>query len=90
MNKMTTQRKRGESVVQAPLGQLEQALIDEFVRGRGYDPLTLTELPAEQRKTLLKEASVYASGKLAEVEARSHFLDEIHDGIPGIPKTGLE
>lgn len=73
-----------------PLGRLEQALIDEFVRARGHDPLKLAGLPEDQRKSLLRDASVYASGKLMEVEARSHFLDEIHDGIPGVPKTGLD
>ena len=73
-----------------PLGQLERALIDEFVRARGYDPLKLADLPEEERERLLRDASVYASGKLTEVEARSHFLDEIHDGIPGIPNTGLD
>lgn len=78
------------SPVEAPLGELERALIDEFVRARGYDPLKLADLPEEERKTLLKDASVYASGKLMEVEARSHFLDEIHDGVPGVHKAGLD
>ena len=78
------------SPVEAPLGQLERALIDEFVRARGYDPLRLADLPGEERERLLKEASVYASGRLTEVESRSRFLDEIHDGVPGVAKTGLE
>jgi hypothetical protein len=60
------------------LGQLEQALIEAFVRGRGYDPLRLADLPEQERNALLKEASTYASGKLVEIEARSHFFDEIH------------
>ncbi len=77
------------SPVEAPLGQLERALIDEFVRARGYDSLKLADLPEEQRKPLLTEASVYASARLTEIESRSHFLDEIHDGVPGLSKTGL-
>ena len=77
-------------VLQAPLGQLERALIDEYVRARGYDPLSLAELPEQQREALLRDASVHASARLAEVESRSHFLDEIHDGVPGISKTGLD
>lgn len=67
-------------LTESPLARLERALIDEFVRKRGYDPLTLADLPEGERVSLLKDASVYASGKLMEVEARSHFLDEIHDG----------
>jgi len=58
---------------------LERSLIDEFVRARGHDPRNLMDLSDEERQRLLKEASVYASGRLMEVEARSHFLDEIHD-----------
>jgi hypothetical protein len=72
---------------EAPLGELERSLIDEFVRARGYDPNKLAELTEHDRHKLLADASVYASGKLVEVEARSRFLDEIHDGTPGISKT---
>jgi hypothetical protein len=71
------------SPLQAPLGQLELALIDEFVRGRGYDPAHLSDLPEEERDTLLREASVYASGRLTEVESRSHFIHEVYDGAGG-------
>ncbi len=38
----------------------------------------LDALPEEQRMHLLQEASVYAAGKLTEVEARVHFVREIH------------
>ena len=76
--------------LEAPLGQLERSLIDEFISARGYDPTKLPDLPEHEREKLLADASVYASGKLMEVEARSHFLDEIHDGTPGVPKTGLD
>jgi hypothetical protein len=76
--------------LETPLGQLERALIDQFVRARGYDPNKLADLPEHERETLLADASVYASGKLMEVEARSHFLDDIHDGTPGVLKTGLD
>jgi hypothetical protein len=66
----------------AQLARFERALIDEFVRGRGYDPLKLQDLPEEERAALLKAASVYASGRLVEVETRSHFLQDIHAGGP--------
>jgi hypothetical protein len=66
--------------LETPLGQLERTLIAEFVRARGYDPLRLAELSEHDRITLLKEASIYASGKLTEMESREHFLDEIHHG----------
>lgn len=77
------------SPLQAPLSRLELELIDEFVRARGYDPRNLSEVPEPERSALLKDASTYASLKLTEVESRSHFFDEIHDGTPGTSKTGL-
>jgi hypothetical protein len=75
---------------EALLSQLERSLIDKFVRARGYDPDKLADLPAHVREHLLADASVYASGKLAEVDARSHFLDEIHDGTTTIAKRNVE
>jgi hypothetical protein len=53
---------------------LERALIDEFVRARGYDPRNLSGLPEHERETLLRDASIEASTRLAEVESRSHFM----------------
>lgn len=76
--------------LQSPLGQLERALIDEFVRMRGYEPGRLAELPAKERENLLTQASVYASSRMAEVESRSHFVHEIQDKTPPLAKTGLE
>jgi hypothetical protein len=73
-------RRNSMSPLEATLGQLERALIEEFVRARGYDPLRLADLPEHDRVMLLKEASVYASGKLTEMESRERFLDEIHHG----------
>jgi hypothetical protein len=70
--------------LQAPFGQLERSLIDEFLRARGYDPAGLDDLPDDERERLLTDASVYASGKLVEVEARSHFLDEMHRDSSGL------
>jgi hypothetical protein len=74
---------------EALLGRLERALIDDYLAARGCDPVALANLPELERAKLLAEASVYASGKLVEVEARSHFLDDIHSGLPGISKDRL-
>lgn len=62
-----------------PEGQLERALIDEFLRARGLDSAALHALPDDQAKRVLTEASVYAATKLAEVEARAHFVHEIRN-----------
>ena len=61
-----------------PESLLERAFIEEFLRARGHDPRGLAVLPEDERMHLLQAASVYAAGKLAEVEARAHFVREIH------------
>ena len=75
---------------QPPFGQLERTIIAEFLRRRGYDPDQVSALPEAERDALLKEASIYASAKLAEVESRSHLLDELHGSPPGTRKAGAE
>lgn len=71
---------------EAPLAQLEQSLIHEYLRLRGHDPATLGELAAAERDALLRSASLYASCKLSEVETRSHYLHELHDAIGDVRK----
>ena len=71
---------------EAPLARLERSLIDEYVRMHGHDPAKLSELVAADRDALLKGASLYASGKLSEVETRSHFVHELHDAIGDVRK----
>ena len=61
-----------------PLAQLELAFIAEFLQGRGYTLSTLHDLPEAEADALLKQASLYASGKLTEVESRAHFVDDMH------------
>jgi hypothetical protein len=66
-------------VLHAPLAELELALIDTYLHARGFDPVTLALLPAAERNMLLTDASVYASARLAEVEARSHYVHDLHE-----------
>jgi hypothetical protein len=73
---MTAQR--AELPLEDPQGKLERAFIDEYLRNQGKDLRTLHELPAEQIRSLLKEAATYAAGRLAEVEARASYVHELH------------
>jgi len=76
---------------QPPFGQLERTIIDEFLQRRGLDHDHLSALTKAERDAVLKEASIYASAKLAEVESRSHLLDELHGGgPPGTHKAGID
>jgi len=71
--------------VDAPFARLERALIDEILRARGYDPRNLSGLSEHEREMLLRDASIEASTRLAEVESRFHFVHELHDGMTGFP-----
>ncbi len=65
-----------------PDALLERAFIDEYLRDHGYDPHRLHELPEELVKSLMTDASIYASDRLAEIEARAGFVDEVHGVTP--------
>ena len=69
------------SALEDPQRQLEQAFIDEFLRMRGYEPAKLEALSLHERELLMKQASAWASGKLAEVDARACFAHEMHGGV---------
>jgi len=58
--------------------QLEQAFINEFIERRGVTRTTLLELPEHERHALMKEASAYASARLAEVESRAQYVHDLH------------
>ncbi len=58
---------------------LEKALIEEYLREKGYSRKALKKLPAELVETLMKEATQYAALKMEEIEARAHFIEELHE-----------
>jgi hypothetical protein len=64
--------------VQDHEAKLELALIEEFLSERGQDLQHLDSLSEDRRRELLQEASIYAAGRLAEIEARAHYVKEIH------------
>jgi len=73
-----TAKEPDARAMEDPEGQLENALIDEFLRARGLDSGALHALPEDEAKRVLTEASVYAATKLAGIEARARFVREIH------------
>jgi hypothetical protein len=60
------------------LADLERRLISAYVAGAGQDLEDLLQRSDEDARRLLAEASRYASAKLSEVEARSHYLHKLH------------
>jgi len=65
---------------------LEKALMEEYLREKGYLLKEIKNLPAETAGKLMREASQYASLKLEEVEARAHFIKELHDDAAPLEK----
>lgn len=60
-----------------PHADLERTLIDEYLRARGQDPDALRAREDRDAYRLLADASTHAASKLAELEARAHYIQEI-------------
>ncbi len=83
---MTTKQIDKAEPVEDRNALLEKALIEEYLHQKGYSLEALKTLPAKLAETLMKEASQYASLKLEEVEARAHFIKELHDDASPLEK----
>ena len=62
------------TAMEEPLAGLERHLIAAYIAGAGQDVHVLTRRHDDEARRLLAQASLYASEKMAEVEARSHYL----------------
>jgi hypothetical protein len=60
-----------------PHGPLEYALISEFLAERGHTLRSVDKLPPAERQELLRRASSHATLRLAEIESRAHFVDDL-------------
>ena len=83
---MTTRPIHDVEPTEDPNTMMENALIAEFLKQKGYTHDDLKKLPAEMVEQLMKEASQYASLKMEEVEARAHFVKELHDDASSLEK----
>ncbi len=83
---MTTQPNQDVEPIEDLNAMMEKALIEEFLKQNGYTHDDLKTLPAELVEKLMKEASQYASLKMEEVEARAHFVKELHDDASSLEK----
>ena len=63
-----------------PLAELERRIISDYIRARGYDPVELRASRDASAHKILIDAAVYAATRLSEVEARSHYVRELHIG----------
>ena len=63
-----------------PLAELERRIIDDYIRDHGHDPEHLRGSDDPAARKLLADAATHASARLSEVEARSHYVRELHTG----------
>jgi len=68
-------------LLEEPLAELERQLIAAYLAGAGYTLNSLMGRDDAEARQLLINASVYASDRLSEIEARSHYFRELH-GTP--------
>lgn len=72
--------QRAETPLDDPQARLERALISEYLAKRGCDLATINLIPASESHELLRQASLYAAGRLAEIDARAAYVNELHVG----------
>jgi hypothetical protein len=65
-------------VLEDKQAELARSFIEERLKGQGYSLKTICQLPEEEARRIMIDASVYASVKLAEVEDKAHFVHSIH------------
>jgi len=70
--------ERADAPLDDPDAKLELRLIDEYLRRQGRSRAELATLPEDVRLKLLRDAEIYASGRMAEIEARAHYIDDLH------------
>ena len=58
--------------------RLELALIEEYLRQHGHTLTELTQLERAERDQLMHDAAAYAAGRLAEIDARAHYVEDLH------------
>ena len=64
-----------------PLAELERELVAAYVAGTGYDLAALRARDDADAHRILAQASLYASARLSEVEARLHYLRSIRGEV---------
>ena len=63
--------------IDEPLAEIERQLIGAYLAGAGHDLHELLTRNDDESRRLLSEAGRYASEKLSEIEARSHYVQAL-------------
>ena len=77
MEKKNDKKIDNPCLERGPESALETKFINEYLKAKGHTLETLSSLPEEEAKTLMRGACRYASLKLAEIESGAHFRESI-------------
>jgi hypothetical protein len=75
--------ERAERPLEDPMALLERAFIEQFLREHHHTLDSIVLLPPDQRRLLMVKATQHATVRLAEVDARSAYVHEIHGAKEG-------
>lgn len=70
--------ERIEFPMEDPEAKLERALMEEYLRQKQHTFADLAVMSPDERRHLLQNAANYAAGRLAEIGARAHFVEDLH------------
>jgi hypothetical protein len=73
-----TSNHADDGAFEEPLAALERQFIAEYLEAAGLDYHTLLMRHDDEARRILAHATLHASERLSEIEARSHFLDNLH------------
>lgn len=76
-----TRNQPPDNSIEEPLAQLERELITAYIAGAGENIEELVLRTDEHAWRLLSDASMYATARLSEVEARLHYLRSLRGQV---------
>ena len=81
MNSIKEYKKKQPSKTEEFFTSLEKTFFQTYLRSRGHTWESIKELPEDEAKQLLRNASIFASSKLAEIEMRAKLVRDIHNNF---------
>jgi hypothetical protein len=80
--------EESSSLAVDPHAEVEKLYIAEYLKAKGYSVEALAALPKEAAEVLMKEASLHASLKLAELETGAALVGALHldDSLTTAPR----
>ncbi len=69
-----------DSTARVAQAYLEWAYLEEYLKGLGYSLDQMRTLPGALSRSLMRDASLFASMRMTEVESRSQLMEELRGG----------